>query len=282
MDFIYVIFEYVLNCVVMVFRQLFVLFGAGVVLGLLQHQVAKLLEIRSARVFGMNKFYKYICPIGVVVHELGHLLMCKIFRHKIVEMKLFQPDPETGTLGYVAHTFNSKSHYQRIGNFFIGIAPVVVSPVVIYLLYRYLMGGSISGLAEAMPGAASGVGAMEYAGAIFNGIGTSVIGIFQILFTAENFQSWRLYVFLYLTFSIGSSITLSSADIRIASGGFLLLLTSLFALNMFTMWLLDDFLIGMLYSVSEFFIVLIPIMALVVSLNLLFIILLFLVPTPSR
>ena len=55
-------------------------------------------------------------------------------------MKLFDPDPETGTLGYVQHTYESSSLYQMAGNFFIGIGPILLGSALIYLFLYLLLG----------------------------------------------------------------------------------------------------------------------------------------------
>ncbi len=73
--------------------------------------------------------------IGTPVHELGHAIFCLIFRHKINEVALFKPDKASGVLGYVSHNYNPKSFYQSIGNFFIGIAPLLVGSLILYLLF---------------------------------------------------------------------------------------------------------------------------------------------------
>jgi hypothetical protein len=64
--------------------------------------------------------------IGVPLHELSHIAAAKFFGHRIVGYSLFEPDPSTGTLGYVRHGYRRRNPWQLIGTFFIGIAPFVV------------------------------------------------------------------------------------------------------------------------------------------------------------
>ncbi len=63
--------------------------------------------------------------IGVPLHEFSHLISAKLFGHRVVDYRLFAPDPATGTLGYVRHGPTRPTFYQRAGNFFIGVAPLV-------------------------------------------------------------------------------------------------------------------------------------------------------------
>ena len=52
--------------------------------------------------------------IGTPIHELSHLIIAILTGHKIKEVKFFKPDPRTGTLGYVSHSFNPGNFYQAV------------------------------------------------------------------------------------------------------------------------------------------------------------------------
>lgn len=76
--------------------------------------------------------------IGTPIHELSHAIMCFIFGHKIVQIKFFSPDNK-GTLGFVTHSYNNRSVWHVLGNFFIGIAPIIGGAVCLYLLCLFLL-----------------------------------------------------------------------------------------------------------------------------------------------
>lgn len=79
---------------------------------------------------------------GVVLHELSHLLVSLLFGHHIDSVALLhiprRNDPNDNCLGYVNHSWNDHNLYQRCGNFFIGIAPVIGCTLAMALLTRYL------------------------------------------------------------------------------------------------------------------------------------------------
>ncbi|WP_254171561.1 ACT domain-containing protein [Clostridioides difficile] len=76
--------------------------------------------------------------IGTFVHELSHLIMCLIFMHKINSVKFFRPieSKNDGILGYVSHSYKKDNLYQSIGNFFIGIAPIIGGTMKFYSITR--------------------------------------------------------------------------------------------------------------------------------------------------
>jgi len=76
--------------------------------------------------------------IGTPIHELGHALMCLLFGHKIVAIKLFTINPKNSTIGYVNHSFNKYNLYHRIGNFFISLGPIFSGTTAI-LFFMYML-----------------------------------------------------------------------------------------------------------------------------------------------
>lgn len=160
--------------------------------------------------------------VGTPVHELSHALMCLIFGHKIVEMKLYQPDSDDGTLGYVSHSFNEKNLYHQIGNFFIGVAPILCGSGVLLLLMLILVPDVFSEVTSEL----QFIGLLStdfldpstYSGYfdLFSGI---IGDIFDFTETGNVF--W--WIFIVLALMISSHMELSPADIKGGFIGFLFL-----------------------------------------------------------
>jgi len=147
--------------------------------------------------------YVYITAPGVAIHELGHVIFCLLFRHRIHELKLFSPEKD-GTLGYVNHSYNPRSPYQRCGNFFIGTGPIwgglTVLAGISWLLLPHDMLVTKEQLLENL----------EY--------------FYKDFFTTALWTRWQTYLWLYLAIAIASHITLSPPDLKGAGDGLLALL----------------------------------------------------------
>ena len=76
-------------------------------------------------------------------------------------------------------------------------------------------------------------------GTFLNSLGTTLTAILKEMFQSEHFQHWQFYIFLYLVFAIGNSITLSTSDLHSAWLGFLFFVIFLFLLNGITGWMGD-------------------------------------------
>ena len=155
--------------------------------------------------------------IGTPVHELSHALFCVLFGHRITEIRLFQISSD-GTLGYVNHSYNRRNLYQRIGNFFIGVAPVVVISAILYGLACALLPAFVDSVHAFS--AAANVGDAED---MLFGIGD----IFVSFFSAAG--NWQWWVFVGVGLFLCLHMTLSGADIKNAVTGLVALLLLLLA-----------------------------------------------------
>ena len=158
--------------------------------------------------------------VGVPIHELSHLIIAKIFGHRIKEVKFFQVNNSDGTLGYVNHSYNPKNIYHQVGNFFIGIAPIICGSLFIILLIKIFVPASLESTNDLL----------------------SANGLFIFLkniFSLSNFKRPEFYLFLYLVFSICSHISLSKADIKGAFIGVIFIFLILFIFNIINFNLLS-------------------------------------------
>jgi len=203
-------------------------FGIPLLLAFIQNFISSYNERLGYRIMGKKLYFALVARIGVPVHELGHALFAVIFRHKITDIKLFDPNGPNGSLGHVSHSYNKKSLYQNIGNFFIGIGPVILGSLVLYAISALLFNVS-TGSTEGNEQVASGQIAL-----IFER-GWALI---KEIFTSGSFL--KSFIFLYLVFAIGSNITLSKPDISGAKKGFGFLALFLFILHFATLWLSDS------------------------------------------
>ena len=151
--------------------------------------------------------------IGTPVHECSHALMCLIFGHKIVEMKLFQIGDD-GTLGYVAHTYRKRNVYQRMGNFFIGVAPIIVISAILFGFSYLLMPDMIRSL--------NANSNLNSAFSSFGGFFSYLWSVIKAFFVEA--KTWQWWVFILIGSFLCLHMTLSRADIASAWGGFVLVI----------------------------------------------------------
>lgn len=78
--------------------------------------------------------------LGVPLHELAHLSFAKLFGHRIVGVAFFDPDPSTGTLGYVRHAHAKRTPWQLFGNAAIGMAPLLFGALALLALLVWMIG----------------------------------------------------------------------------------------------------------------------------------------------
>lgn len=185
----------------------------GLIVGLTNRAFYKLVGYKFGRIACMATGF-----IGVPVHEIGHALFCIIFRHKIVEIKLYQPNSADGTLGYVRHLYNRRSIYHQIGNFFIGFGPILFGSTVLLLLMFWLLPNFF----EAFKNSAD---------------------FSQILLTFYSFSelsNWRWWAFMVPACSIALHMSLSVADIKSSWVGFGFIVLTLLITNAILYFVKND------------------------------------------
>lgn len=150
--------------------------------------------------------------IGTPVHELSHALLCLVFFHKINEIKLFQIDEASGVLGYVNHSYNKRNPYQLMGNYFIGVAPIVVGSVVLYFLMMFLLPTAYDAANLGFRYFTMVFGDQKYS-YLLSALWETVWGMIKGVFTSP-LADWKFWVFIVVCFCISLHMNLSGADIK--------------------------------------------------------------------
>lgn len=269
------ILAYIWQVILGTFTQLFILLGPLLILAFIMHFVAKKNESLSYKVMG-PKVYLYVFGwLGTAVHELGHALFAILFRHKITAINLFNIKAKDGKLGYVNHSYNRRSHYQRIGNFFIGIGPILLGSILLYFFSWLFFGFGYSKI-QAYEFVNEDIFTMSNFGVIISTTWHNVWSYFGVVFAGPQTGFFKIIIFIYLLYAIGSSITLSKADIEGSLDGFKYFVLFLFVFNLLSSWLGDFMLwliIDSLVLFSGFYFILI----LSILINLFFIGILYLI-----
>lgn len=155
--------------------------------------------------------------IGVPVHELGHAFFCVLFRHEIIEMRLYRPNSDDGTLGYVNHAYNGRSVYQQIGNFFIGIGPIVFGCAVLLVLMNLLVPNLYAAFRDSSNFSETGLDFFSLAG--LKSIAGIMWGASLSFYSASEPGNWRWWVFMVPACSIALHMSMSMADVKGSSLG---------------------------------------------------------------
>lgn len=182
--------------------------GVFIIFGFIIEELNKLSRNAVYRAFGTPALY-LTSFIGTPVHEFGHYIMCKIFLHKVVEVKWFIPSAvkNGGVLGYVKHG-RSNSIYQKVGDFFIGIGPLIVGSIIVILLSRYLI-----------PNTFNTILTMEH---------LNIKEVVVSIFSTDNLKNYKFWIFIILAVSICSHMSLSAPDVKNSYFG----ATALLVINM--------------------------------------------------
>jgi hypothetical protein len=226
---------------------------------LIIHRIEKFTQHRLATRFGWKSIL-WTGWLGTPIHELSHVAMCLVFRHRIDDVALFEPDLESGRLGYVRHSFTKSNRFERIGNVFIGMAPLAGGAIALAILLLLFYPSAVQNALAKNPISNNPTSANQpdanssldptrpppsrsmppvtntptgdlrprptMADSItqfFDATTIATASLLKHIFTRDNIQTKRFWCFLYLTLCIGSHMAPSRSDYHGARHGLLLL-----------------------------------------------------------
>ncbi|WP_315906117.1 hypothetical protein [Priestia koreensis] len=205
-----------------------VIIGVGFLLGFLQNYSRSFI----ASAFG-NRGFLLTAWIGTPIHEFGHAVMCIVFRHDITDVQWFPKRSTDGHLGYVSHQYNPHSLYQRVGNFFIGVAPVLIGIAVLVGGLYLLVPPSYDTLIHYVQ---TDVKAEGFTVAMFQKALLAGVVLLKSLWSMDYLISVKFWLFLFLAICISTHIALSTADIKGATDGVIAIFILLIMLNAISIW----------------------------------------------
>ncbi len=167
-----------------------------------------------------NKILLVAGIIGTPIHELSHAAMCLIFGHRITKIKLFQPHSDNGTLGYVDHTYNKKNIYHQTGNFFIGIAPIVIGGGIL-VLFMYLL---VPNTFYAVTGEIAFLNTNDITTFPISDLFYFIYNSALAIFSSDNLLSWQGWLFITIAFMISIHMEMSRSDIKSSLKGLLFII----------------------------------------------------------
>lgn len=211
--------------------------GSFIILGFILGFFEKKTSKNFYNKFG-KKFIIITGIIGTSTHELGHYIMCKIFLHKVSSIKLCSFKLEGDNLGYVSHSYNKKSIYQRVGNFFIGIGPILFGTFVISLLFYLLYPNKVITILNSIDynnylNLAGNFNSITF----FKELGQDALIMLKNVLAFSNFFEIKFWIFLFIALSISIHMSLSTADLKNSIDGILFILLLSFFVSLIIMFL---------------------------------------------
>ena len=220
---------YLLKAGIATARQLFAVLGVGMIFGFLIHHISRAIQRYASDIFSKCVYaYLFMIP-GVVSHELSHWVVAVLSLFKIGKVVLFQCKPGE-PYGYVEHSQPSNP-FQEIGEFFVGVAPIVLGALAIYGFSLLLVGPSVFAGASFTVEMADSPNLLVVLGQVIESVVVTTLRVFVNLVSLRGVPGWGVWLFLYLAYSLSNAMNLSDLDWAHAVRGFIYLFVLLFIVN---------------------------------------------------
>ncbi len=223
LDFLQTVFLLTLN-------QLISIFGFFFIFGVILYFLSRFTRNTFVKTTGRTIDIIVTGWLGTIVHELGHALFCILFLHRIVKIKLYDPDPADGSLGYVMHTYNRRNLYQRIGNFFIGIGPIIFGSMVLYAALYYFLPNKQQVLGILSSGSLQ-IESFRHIFLQSEDILHTAFAMVNAIFARDNLDQVFFWVFLYISICVASHMELSIPDMKGMWSGLWVMIVLLLVVN---------------------------------------------------
>lgn len=184
------------------------------------------------KTFGFNGIL-FTGLVGTIVHEFSHILFCLIFRHQITDFSLIRPFKSRydGVMGYVNHKCDTNSKYQMIGNFFIGIAPVIIGISALIIFMSVLLPDKYDNILKVFN---QNMEYMSYINRLGDTVNIYISIVLSILvnlnpFSQNNYVLYTMYI--YIMYSITTHMDLSKEDLINSKAGLLSFFILIYIVN---------------------------------------------------
>jgi len=162
--------------------------------------------------------------LGVPAHELSHLATCKLLGLRVVDYRLFAPDPRSSTLGYVHYVQEGRGIGRAIRRFLVGTAPLAAGVAVLTVGWFVIFPRTLAQLPAPPVRGGPMVGSMSLSGL------RSALTALRSLPILEKASHPLFWIYSYLALAVGLHMAPSRADLKNAVAGGLITTAGLIAI----------------------------------------------------
>ncbi|KWU14998.1 hypothetical protein AEM00_04540, partial [Lactobacillus crispatus] len=149
--------------------------------------------------------------LGIVVHEASHYLANKIFGHQVLKVILWRMPKKNDNnlrLGEVDSSFDLNSTYQKLGNAFVGIAPIFGCTIILLIIMKIIFPNLILSSVNI-----ANLLVNEQGNINFHNLDLAIIKMISSVQTSP-LRFWQLVLLLVAMISISLGFDLSDADLE--------------------------------------------------------------------